>query len=144
MSRHVVLVVDDSPDIRRIVVRALLQENCQCIEADNGITAVQLARRHRPDLIIVDINIPGIDGLEVVCQLRADPAFEDVPMIAMTAYAVTSAADMARSAGCQRVFFKPFNIDTLAQEVRTLLAAQLTLLPNMAYQNDSMALYRMS
>ena len=132
MSHNVILVVDDSPDIRILVKRILLTNGYSVLEAASGVEAVQLARRHCPDLIVLDLNLPGMDGLEATRQMRADPALEDVPILAMTAYAVASTAALARRAGCQQVIFKPFDFDHLIDEVTALLAPGLLRMPSPA------------
>lgn len=121
-----ILVADDSADIRQIVARLVSTEGWQVLEAASGVEAVQLARRHRPDLIIMDLNLPGMDGLEVVRQLRADPALDDVPIIAVTAYAFAATSHLARSAGCQSVIFKPLQLDMLLQEMQLHVQARLS------------------
>ena len=123
MCNQVVLVVDDAADIRKVVARLLAQEGYRVIEAGNGPLAVELARRHCPTLLVMDINLPGIDGLEVARQIRADPALEDVPIIAMTAYVAASTTAMAHRAGIQHVISKPFDIQTMMQAVLAFLPA---------------------
>lgn len=128
MSNNYILVVDDAPDIRSMIGFILSRGDHVIIEAKDGIEAIELAHRYRPALIILDINLPGMDGVEVARQLRADPALEDVPIIAMTAYAVSSTANMARRAGCQRVIFKPFSLDAFAEEVAAMLALPMPVI----------------
>ncbi|KAB8142127.1 response regulator [Chloroflexia bacterium SDU3-3] len=132
MTTNLVLVVDDSADIRKIVTRLLTKNGCRVIEAESGLEAVQKAHRHRPSLIVMDINLPGIDGLEVARQLRSDPLHEDVPIIAMTAYGVGATLYAARRAGIQRVIFKPFNLDALLQEVSSFLQPTIPLMSRFA------------
>jgi len=132
MSKNRILVVDDAPDIRSTIALILSRNGDVIIEAKDGIEAIEMAHRYRPSLIILDINLPGMDGVEVTRQLRTDPALEDVPIIAITAYAIASTANMARRAGCQRVIFKPFDLDTLVEEVAGLLALPTPLIPGIA------------
>lgn len=126
MEQQHILVVDDCADVRQIIARLATNAGWRVLEAASGTEGVEIARRHRPSLIVTDLNLPGIDGLEVIRQIRADPALDDVPIIAVTAYAFASATRLVKSAGCQSVIFKPFQVDVLLQEM--LLQVQVNLL----------------
>ncbi|HNP70534.1 MAG TPA: response regulator [Kouleothrix sp.] len=117
-----ILVVDDSSDIRTVVRYSLTDRGFQVIEASDGPQAIQLARQHRPALILLDLCIPGIDGWEVASRLRSDPALEDIPIVAMTAYDVSSAIRAAQTAGCQKVVAKPFDLVEMAHTVARLVS----------------------
>lgn len=117
MHTPTVLVADDSSDIRTVVKYSLIDQGFRVIEASNGYEAIQLARQYRPTVILLDLCMPGIDGWEVTLQLRSDPALDEVPIIAMTAYDVSSAIRSAQTAGCQQVIAKPFDLYDIAQAV---------------------------
>jgi CheY-like chemotaxis protein len=122
MTRTTVLIADDAADIRTIMSYSLDDLGMCVIEAADGYEAVRLARQHRPALILLDLCMPGIDGCEVAARLRADPALDHVPIIAMTAYDISSVIRAAYLAGCQKVVVKPFDLPDLMQEVAATVA----------------------
>ena len=99
-ERPTVLLVDDTPDDRELV-RSLLKlcGDCRVIEAENGLEAVELARGERPDLIIMDLRMPELDGYEAANRIRQDPTLRSVPMVAYTAFYSYSLTDAALEAG---------------------------------------------
>ncbi|KPV53720.1 hypothetical protein SE17_07965 [Kouleothrix aurantiaca] len=127
MPVETVLVVDDSTDIRTVVKYALLDQGFRVIEASNGYEAIQLARQWRPTAILLDLCMPGIDGWEVTLQLRSDPALDEVPIIAMTAYDVAPAICTAKKVGCQHVVAKPFDLYDITQTIKKFLSNQIEL-----------------
>jgi CheY-like chemotaxis protein len=122
VNRATVLIADDSPDIRTIMKYSLSDNGYTVVEATDGHEAVRLARQCRPVLILLDLCMPGIDGWEVANRLRGDPALEEVPIIAMTAYDVSSAVRAAFMAGCQQVIAKPFDLDEVTKAVAALIS----------------------
>ena len=120
MSCTTALVVDDSKDIRTIINYSLSDLGFRVVEAANGYEAVRLARQYQPEVILLDLCMPGLDGWEVASRLRSDPALEDVPIIVMTTYYVGSTEQSARNLGCQHVMAKPFDICDLARVVARL------------------------
>ncbi len=132
MSRATILIADDSSDIRRIMRHLLNDLGFAVVEAADGNEAVRLARQCRPALILLDLCMPGIDGWEVAAQLRADPALEDVPILAMTAYSASSAIRAALLAGCQQVVAKPFELHDIARRITALMVPHTMLAPHYA------------
>lgn len=120
-----ILIVEDSTEIRTLIAFTLQRDGWHVVEASNGLEALRLARRHRPALVVMDINLPGMDGLEVTRQIRSDPALEDVPVLALTAYAFAATTTLARQAGCQHVMFKPFELLDFVSAVRGLSDTRL-------------------
>lgn len=116
-----ILVVDDDPDNRRIVVKVLTREGYETLEAGDGRAAIELARAERPDLIVMDLGIPHVDGLEASRQLKADPRSADIPIIALTALAMRGDEERARKAGCDEYLAKPCRPETIRQTVRRFL-----------------------
>ncbi|HZP42901.1 MAG TPA: response regulator [Candidatus Binatia bacterium] len=116
-----ILVVEDDPDNRRIVVKVLTREGYETLEAGDGRAAVTLAQAERPDLILMDLGIPHVDGLEASRQLKADPRSADIPIIALTARAMRGDEERARRAGCDEYLAKPCRPETIRQTVRRLL-----------------------
>ena len=116
-----ILVVDDDADIRIIVSRLFAIHGYHVDEAADGCAAFRRARQLAPDLIVLDLGLPGQDGWTVARELRADPAFEHTPIVAMTAHGDQTALRAARAAGCHEVICKPFALETLTETVQSLL-----------------------
>jgi len=93
-----ILVAEDDVDNRRIVVKVLTVEGHETLEAADGRTTVEIARRERPDLILMDLAMPGMDGWEAARQLKADAETADIPIIALTAFAMRGDEERARQA----------------------------------------------
>ena len=129
MSRATILIADDSSDIRKIMRFLLNDLGFAVVEAADGNEAVRLARQCQPVLILLDLCMPGIDGWEVAARLRADPALEEVPILAMTAYNVSSAILAALHAGCQQVVAKPFDMHDISRRITTLILPYTRLAP---------------
>src|SRR6187431_2079061 len=130
MSRATILIADDSSDIRKIMRFLLNDLGFAVVEAADGNEAVRLARQCQPALILLDLCMPGIDGWEVATQLRADPALEEVPILAMTAYNVSSAILAALHAGCQQVVAKPFDLHDISRKITALMLPHARLTPH--------------
>lgn len=113
-----VLVVEDDDDSRGIVVTVLSLEGYRTLEATDGRAAVALARRERPDLIIMDFAMPGLDGWEAMRRLKADPNSADIPIIALTAFAMRGDEERARKAGCDAYLSKPCRPQAIRDAVR--------------------------
>jgi CheY-like chemotaxis protein len=122
MRPATVLVVDDSPDIRAIVRRTLTVLGYIVIEATSGHEAIGLARRCRPALVLLDLCLPGLDGWEVTRALRAEPALDEIPIVAMTGYGVLMTTRPQRGIDVQRIVYKPFDLGYLERTVATLAA----------------------
>ena len=107
-----VLVVEDNP-INLELVSALLEEHaCEALVATTGDAALNLLRRSRPNLVLVDVQLPGMSGYQLTRLIKADPALADIPVVALTAHAMAHEDVRAREAGCDAFLTKP--IDTLA------------------------------
>ncbi len=117
-----ILVAEDDADNRRIVVKVLTVEGHETLEAADGRTTVELARRERPDLILMDLAMPGMDGWEAARRLKADPETADIPIIALTAFAMRGDEERAREAGCDAYLSKPCRPQTIRDVVRQFLA----------------------
>lgn len=118
------LVVDDHSDIRMFVKRTLTHKGFTVVEAADGQDAVRLARQCQPSVVLLDLCMPGLDGWEVASQMRSDPALEDVPIIVMTAYYLSTTWRLAHQAGCQHVIAKPFTMDDLTNAVSVVTAPE--------------------
>ncbi len=116
-----ILVADDKATGRELVRTVLEKSGYEVVEAENGIDALDLAYRVRPDLIILDIHMPGLDGFGVVKELRACGAFASTPVIALTASAMQGDKQKAMMAGFTGYMSKPVSLGTLRAEVERLL-----------------------
>jgi len=116
-----ILVVEDDPDNRRIVVKVLAVDGYTTLEAADGESAVALARREHPDAILMDLAMPGVDGWEAARRLKADPATADIPIVALTAFALRGDEDRAREAGCDAYLSKPCRPQAIRDVVGRLL-----------------------
>jgi two-component system cell cycle response regulator DivK len=119
-----ILVAEDDPDSRRIVVKVLTREGYGVLDASGGEAAVAIAQAERPDLVIMDLAMPGMDGWEATRRLKADPRTADIPIIALTAFALRGDEERARAAGCDGYLAKPCLPRTIREAVRDMLAAR--------------------
>ena len=117
MSKRI-LVVEDQEDNRRIVRDLLTKAGYEMIEAVNGEEGVAMAQTERPDLILMDIQLPGVDGYEATRRIKADPALRQIPIIAVTSYALSGDDAKAQEAGCDAYVTKPFSPRVLLAKVR--------------------------
>ncbi len=120
MSRTV-LVIEDQEDNRRIVRDLLSSKGFEIIEATDGLAGVEAAERHRPDLILMDIQLPGIDGYEATRRIKADPALAQIPVIAVTSYALSGDEQKALAAGCDDYMAKPYSPRELLAKIEQFL-----------------------
>jgi two-component system cell cycle response regulator DivK len=116
-----VLVVEDTEDNRRIVYDLLTASGYQVLEARDGAAGMAMAAEHRPDLILMDVQLPELDGYEATRRLKADPDLRDIPVIAVTAYALSDDEGKARAAGCDGYVAKPFSPRQLLATVRKFI-----------------------
>jgi two-component system cell cycle response regulator DivK len=120
MSKRI-LVVEDEEDNRCILRDLLTGADCEMIEAENGEEALAAVARQRPDLILMDIQLPILDGYEATRRIKADPILKDVPIIALTSYALNGDEDKARAAGCDDFVPKPYSPRQLLAKIRGFL-----------------------
>ncbi|MEA1934886.1 MAG: response regulator [Thermodesulfobacteriota bacterium] len=112
-----ILVVEDNQDNRELLIKILKVKGFRLIEAVDGEDALQKVSAERPDLILMDISIPKIDGYEVTRRLKNQPDFQDIPVIALTAHAMKGDREKALKAGCDGYITKPINIRELPNQV---------------------------
>lgn len=118
---HTVLVVDDETDILELVVFNLERQQFKVLTADNGITAVQVAKEKIPDLIVLDLMLPGMDGFSVYRELRADPRTNGIPVLMLTAKGEVNDRIAGLELGADDYVTKPFSPRELLLRVRALL-----------------------
>jgi two-component system cell cycle response regulator DivK len=116
-----ILMVEDTEDNRQLLRDLFAATDYQLIEARNGAEGVAVAQQEKPDLILMDIQMPVLDGYEATRRIKADPALKDVPVIAVTSYALSGDDAKARAAGCDAYIAKPFSPRQLLAKVRELL-----------------------
>ena len=121
-STKKVLVADDKPTGRELVRTVLENSGYEVFEASDGIEALDSAHRIHPDLIILDLHMPGLDGFGVIKELRLDTQFATVPVVALTASAMQGDRQRALSAGFTGYITKPVSLKALRAEVERLLA----------------------
>ena len=116
-----ILVVEDQEDNRRIVRDLLTSVGYEVLEATSGEDGLVRAERERPDLILMDIQLPGMDGYEATRRLKASPELRKIPIIAVTSYALSGDEVKAEQAGCDAYVSKPFSPRALLGKVREYL-----------------------
>ncbi len=120
-DQHTILLVEDNPHNRRIFSGMLTHSGFQVVEAEDGEQALDRAWRHQPDLILMDLSIPAIDGWECTRRLKADARTRAIPIIALTAHAMRGDEERARQAGCDGYLAKPISPKKVVEEVRRVL-----------------------
>ncbi len=119
-----IVVADDDP-VRRGLIRDVLEpQSYEVFEASNGEEALTLIAETRPDLVLLDIQMPLLDGYEVLKKLRSDVRFCDIPVAFVTALAMASDRERALSIGSNAYITKPINVSALRAQVRTLLQSR--------------------
>jgi len=118
---QLVLVVDDYQDARELYAEYFVLSGFRVAEASNGAEAVEKALELAPDVILMDLSLPEIDGWEATRRLKANRQTKHIPVVALTSHALAGFSDSARKAGCDAVITKPCLPDRLVGEVRRLL-----------------------
>jgi len=116
-----ILVVEDTEDNRRILRDLLTNAGFDVIEATDGERGVAAAREERPDLILMDIQLPVIDGYEATRRIKADSELGNIPIIAVTSYALSGDEEKTRHAGCDGYIAKPYSPRQILAMVRDFL-----------------------
>ena len=117
-----ILYVEDNPDNRLLVRRVLLAEGYSLLEAKDANEAIGVLNKSHPDLILMDINMPGVDGYTLTMQIKSMPGFERTPIIAITANVMRGDRERTLQAGCDGYIQKPIDIDQLTREIERFLA----------------------
>jgi two-component system, cell cycle response regulator DivK len=116
MSKRI-LVVEDQEDNRRILRDLLTSVGFELFEAEDGAQGFTAAQTHRPDLILMDIQMPVLDGYEATRRIKADPELRSIPIIVVTSYALSGDEDKARAAGCDGYITKPYSPKQLLTKI---------------------------
>jgi two-component system cell cycle response regulator DivK len=117
-----ILVIEDTEDNRRILRDLLTNAGFELIEAEDGEKGVAMAAEHRPDLILMDIQLPLVDGYEATRRIKANPDLRRIPIIAVTSYALSGDEAKALAAGCDGYVAKPFSPRKILATVRLFLS----------------------
>ena len=121
MANETVLVIEDN-EMNMKLVRSLLQiGKYSVLEAVDAESGIQLAREHHPDLIFMDIQLPGMDGLTATREIKNDPAAKDITIIALTSYAMQGDEEKAKNAGCAGYISKPIDTRSFLETVGQFL-----------------------
>ena len=119
-----VLVVDDYPDAREMYGEYLEYCGFEVVQASNGMEALQRALDTNPDIILMDLSLPVMDGWEATRRLKADKRTENIPVVALTGHALAGISEGAKKAGCDAFVTKPCLPEDLVKEIRRVLDAQ--------------------
>lgn len=116
-----ILVIEDTHDNREVAELILRDAGYTVVSAADGESGIKTAARARPDLILMDLSLPWVDGWEATRRLKANPATRDIPVVAFTAHVLEAEAARAREAGCAALIAKPFDIDVFLGQIEALL-----------------------
>ncbi|RAH99328.1 two-component system response regulator [Acuticoccus sediminis] len=118
---HRVLIVEDNELNMKLFHDLLEASGMEILETRNGIDALKVAKEQRPDLIVMDIQLPEMSGLEVTEQIKSDPDLKPIPVIAVTAFAMKGDEERIRAAGCEAYLSKPISIDRFISTIKSFL-----------------------
>ena len=120
-----ILVIEDNEQNLYLVTFILESQGYQVIQATDGQTGIHMASQNRPDLILLDIQLPGMDGHEVARTIKQDPEIRSIPIVAVTSYAMVGDREKVLEAGCEGYIEKPINPDTFISQVEEHLPKNL-------------------
>ena len=121
-NKGTILYVEDNPDNRLLVKRILVAEDYSLLEAIDGKDALDVLKTAHPDLILMDINMPDMDGYTLTAKIKSLPGFERVPILALTANVMRGDKEKTLEAGCDGYIQKPLDIDQLTREIEKFLS----------------------
>lgn len=121
MTQKCILIVEDNELNMKLFNDLLEAHGYKTLQTRSGFEALELARRHRPDLILMDIQLPEVSGIEVTRWIKEDDALQHIPVIAITAFAMKGDEEKIRQGGCEAYLSKPISIVKFLKTVRTYL-----------------------
>ncbi len=121
-NKGIILYVEDNPDNRLLVRRILLAEDYSLLEATDAMDALNLLKTAHPDLILMDINMPDMDGYTLTAKIKSLPGFERVPILAVTANVMRGDKEKTLEAGCDGYIQKPLDIEQLTREIEKFIS----------------------
>ena len=123
-QKQVIMVVEDNEDNRDLIVKVLSHRGYEVIGVSDGSEALARLSEVVPDLILMDINLPGMDGYEVTRRIRHDETFAEIPIVALTAHAMRGDKEKSLAAGCNAYVPKPINVHTFPDVIAGLLSGK--------------------
>jgi two-component system cell cycle response regulator DivK len=117
----IILIVEDNEENRDALSRRLQRRGFEVLMAVDGRAGVAMAKAERPDLVLMDMNMPEVDGWEATRQIKADPVIKDMPVIGLTAHAMTGDRERAMEAGCSDYHTKPVEFPRLLSQIEAIL-----------------------
>jgi two-component system cell cycle response regulator DivK len=120
-SKGTILYVEDNADNRTLVRRILFSENYGLLEASDAYHALEILKTNKPDLILMDINMPDMDGYTLTAKIRSMPGFEHIPILALTANVMRGDKEKTLQAGCDGYIQKPLDFDELLGQIEKFL-----------------------
>ena len=121
MNQKKILIVEDNELNMNLFHDLLEVHGYATLQTKDGREALQLAREHRPDLILMDIQLPEVSGLEVTKWIKAGDELESIPVIAVTAFAMKGGEEKIRSGGCEAYIAKPISVNSFLETIQTVL-----------------------
>ena len=121
MDQKKILIVEDNELNMKLFHDLLEVHGYSTLQTKDGREALDLAREHRPDLILMDIQLPEVSGLEVTKWIKADDDLKDIPVIAVTAFAMKGDEEKMRSGGCEAYIAKPISVNSFLETIQTVL-----------------------
>ena len=119
-----ILIVEDNELNMKLFHDLLEAHNFKTLQTRDGNDALALAKEHHPDLILMDIQLPGVSGLEITRQIKADDEIKSIPIVAVTAFAMKGDEDRIRESGCEAYIAKPIHIDELISTVQRFIRSE--------------------
>ncbi len=116
-----VMIVEDNELNMKLFNDLLEAQNYETVQTSNGLQALDLAREHKPDLILMDIQLPEVSGLDVTKWLKEDPELQRIPVIAVTAFAMKGDEELIRQGGCEAYISKPISVVKFLETVKSYL-----------------------
>ncbi len=120
-DQKLILYVEDNADNRMLIRRLLMAEGFALVEAENAEQMWALLQQHHPDVILMDLHLPGVDGFTLTRQVTSDPRYADIPVVALTADVLRDTPQKCRDAGCVGYITKPIDVDTFVDQLRRFL-----------------------
>lgn len=122
--KAIILYIEDNAENRLLVRRILQAEGYQVLEAENANQAIEVVKRSRPDLILMDINLPEVDGYTLTTQFKAQPYLNHIPIVALTANVMKGDRERTLAVGCDGYIQKPIDVDLLPVQVASFLKSK--------------------
>lgn len=122
--QRTILYVEDNPENKLLVRRVLEAQGYRVVDADDGLSGIRMAQEIQPDLILMDINLPGMDGYEAATKIKSIPSLRHVPIVALTANVMQGDRERSLAAGCDGYLPKPIDIDQLIEQIEAFLAGK--------------------